>query len=106
MRHRADCPGNMRLQAAPNPDGRRADCLCFCINFVAYILSWFDLLCTLFTLQRLVVSKMMGALVHGYFVLFFAEADEEHKAKPSTAQNSPVEPSTAQHSPVKPSKAQ
>ena len=96
MRHRADCPGNMRLQAAPNPDGRRADCLCFCIYFVAYILSWFDLLCTLFTLQGLEVSKMMGALVHGYFVLFFAEADEEHKAKPSTAQCSLVQPKTAQ----------
>ena len=78
----------------------------FCIFFVAYILSWSYLLCTLFTLQGLVVLNMMGALVHGWFVLFFAEADEEHKAKPSTAQNSPVEPSTAQHSPVKPSRAQ
>ena len=68
----------------------------FCIYFVAYILSWFDLLCTLFTLQGLVVSKMMEALVHGYVVLFFAEADEEHKAKPSTSQCSPVQPKTAQ----------
>ena len=33
MRHRADCPGNMRLQAAPNPDGRRPDCLCFFVFF-------------------------------------------------------------------------
>ena len=80
----------------------------FCIFFVAYILSWSYLLCTLFTLQGLVVSNMMEALVHSLFCFSQKQMRniKQSPVQPSAAQRSPVQPSRAQYSPVRPSTAQ